>query len=204
MIFNDECLIIEDMDQNWDKDTTSKNREMRRRSFLNCKNVIYYLDAIVIIKLVIEKHFNFVPKKQLLLMEVAKPSIEHAHYNFVASCYLSMSQAMSDSLYNFSKESFRSGCSAFINSNPSIKRNYVIPKPEDFCKPIQRTYFHHTKKIFVFLFTSIPPPVTINYNCLTFIIEHFFKLGSSLMWRMAITVELQIFYLLQQSLFINF
>lgn len=52
-----------------------------------------------------------------------------------------MSQATSNSLYTFYKESFRSGCSAFINSNSSIKKNYTIPKPEDFYKPIQRTQF---------------------------------------------------------------
>lgn len=145
MLFNDECLIIEDIDQNWDKvtkPTTSKNGKMRRRSFLHCKrcNQLFRCDRNDEINNRETLHFC-AKKRQLSLMDVAKPSIEHAHYNFVASCHLSMSQATSDSLYNFYKESFRSGCSAFINSNPSIKRNYVLPKAEDFYKPIQRTQF---------------------------------------------------------------
>lgn len=145
MLFDDSCTFIEDIDQYWDKvskPTTSKNGITRRRSFLHCKkcNLLFRCDKNDEISNRGTLHFCS-KKRQLSLMDSAKPSIEYAHYNLTAGCHLSMTQATSDSLYTFFKESFRSGCSAFIHSNPTIKGNYVLPKPEDFFKPIQRAQF---------------------------------------------------------------
>lgn len=144
MLFDDSCTIIEDIDENWDKvsRTVYQKNSMRRRTFLHCKrcNLLFRCDSKKDIDNREKLHFCS-KVRQLSLKEVAKPSIEYAHYNLTASCHLSMSQATSNSLYAFYKESFRSGCSAFINSNSSIKKNYVIPNPEDFYRPIQRTQF---------------------------------------------------------------
>lgn len=118
------------------------NNNLTNLTFMHCKrcNLLFRCDSKKDIDNREKLHFCS-KARQLSLMEVAKPSIEYAHYNLTASCHLSMSQATSNSLYTFYKESFQSGCSAFINSNSSIKKNYVIPKPEDFYKPIQRTQF---------------------------------------------------------------
>ena len=140
-----ECLVVEEIDGNWQKvskPVTSKNGNTRRRTFLRCKkcDLLFpynYSNDVDKVKLL-----HFCSKaRQLSLMDRARPTIEYAHYNFVADCHLSMSQATSSSFYSFYNSAFTSGYNALIQSNPQINRNLHIPKPEDFYKPIQRTQF---------------------------------------------------------------
>lgn len=84
MLFDDGCVIIEDIDRNWDKVSKAvyQRNSMRRRTFLHCKrcNLLFRCDS----KKEVENRekLHFCSKvRQTSLMEVAKPSIEYAHYN---------------------------------------------------------------------------------------------------------------------------
>lgn len=97
LLFDDDCSVLEIIDENWQKvsrDTVSKNGKKRKRSFLHCKrcNSLFLINGKGDISNRNKIHFCS-KHRQLSLMDVAKPSIEYSHFNFVAEGHLSMSQA---------------------------------------------------------------------------------------------------------------